>query len=127
MMTDTFSKAERRAIMQKVKSKGNKSTEGRLLTIFKNNNIKGWRRNYPLKGNPDFVFPRKKLVVFTDGCFWHGHYCRNIVPKQNADYWNKKRQRNVDRDKEVIEYLKKKGWVVLRFWECEIGTISLTV
>lgn len=127
-MTDTFSKVERRAIMQKVKSKGNKSTEGKLLAIFKDNNIKGWRRNYPLKGKPDFVFLGKKIAIFTDGCFWHGHYCRNITPKQNADYWSKKRQKNIDRDKAVTEYLEFKGWIVLRFWECHIkkGNLDLT-
>jgi len=98
--------------MQKIKSKGNKSTEERLIIIFKNNNIKGWRRNYNLIGKPDFVFPIKKIVVFADGCFWHGHHCRNIVPKQNATYWNKKRQRNIERDKKVTHYLETKGWRV---------------
>ncbi|NSL90217.1 DNA mismatch endonuclease Vsr [Chitinophaga sp. Mgbs1] len=124
-MADTFSKAERRGIMQKVKSKGNKSTEEKLLAILKKNNIKGWRRNYRLKGKPDFVFPHKKIVLFTDGCFWHGHHCRNIIPKQNATYWDKKRQRNIERDREVTEHLQKKGWVVLRFWECEIKKDNL--
>jgi len=127
-MTDTFSKAERSVIMQKIKSKGNKSTEERLIIIFKNNNIKGWRRNYNLIGKPDFVFPIKKIVVFADGCFWHGHHCRNIVPKQNATYWNKKRQRNIERDKKVTHYLETKGWRVIRFWECSINkqNIDLT-
>jgi len=127
-MTDTFSKAERSVIMQKIKSKGNKSTEERLIIIFKNNNIKGWRRNYNLIGKPDFVFPIKKIVVFADGCFWHGHHCRNIVPKQNATYWNKKRQRNIERDKKVTHYLETKGWRVIGFWECSINkqNIDLT-
>jgi DNA mismatch endonuclease (patch repair protein) len=119
-MTDTFSKAERSVIMQKIKSKGNKSTEERLITLFKEHNIKGWRRNYHLKGKPDFVFPNKKIVVFADGCFWHGHHCRNIIPKQNASYWNKKRQRNIERDQKVTQDLATKGWTVLRFWECDI-------
>lgn len=124
-MVDTFSKAERKVIMQKVKSKGNKSTEGKLLTIFKKHNIKGWRRNYRLKGKPDFVFPDKKIVLFTDGCFWHGHHCRNIIPKQNTAYWDKKRQRNIDRDKKVTKDLETKGWIVLRFWECDIKKENL--
>lgn len=119
-MTDTFSKAERSVIMQKVKSNGNKSTEERLIKIFKKNRIKGWRRNYRLKGKPDFVFPDKKIVVFADGCFWHGHHCRNITPKQNASYWDKKRQRNIERDQKINQDLELRGWTVLRFWECDI-------
>lgn len=128
-MTDTFSKDERSAIMQKVKSKGNKSTENKLIQIFRDNGIKGWRRNYPAKGKPDFVFLKKKIVVFADGCFWHGHNCRNVVPKQNSDYWDKKRQRNIERDKKITELFVKRGWTVLRFWECDLknGTIDLTL
>ena len=124
-MADTFSKSERSAIMQKVKSKGNKSTEQRLIDIFKQNKIKGWRRNYLVSGKPDFVFPAQKIAIFTDGCFWHGHHCRNTVPQQNADYWNKKRERNIDRDKKVTELFEQRGWTVLRFWECDIKRAKL--
>lgn len=114
--------------MQKVKSKGNKSTEEKLIEIFKQYEIKGWRRNYPVIGKPDFVFPDKKIVVFADGCFWHGHHCRNITPKQNWAYWDKKRRRNIQRDKDVTSNFENRGWTVLRYWECDIkrGDIDLT-
>lgn len=127
-MSDTFSKEERSAIMQKVKSKGNKSTEQRLIEIFKQQGIKDWRRNYPVVGKPDFVFLKKKIAIFADGCFWHGHHCRNITPKQNQAYWDKKRQRNIQRDKDVATRFEKRGWRVLRYWECNIknGDIDLT-
>mgnify|MGYP001627383636 CR=1 FL=1 len=127
-MTDTFSKLERSAIMKKVKSKGNKSTEQRLIQIFQDKNITGWRRNYPVKGKPDFVFLKKKIAVFADGCFWHGHHCRNITPKQNQEYWDKKRERNIQRDINITKYFEKRGWTVLRFWECDIkkGIIDLS-
>jgi DNA mismatch endonuclease, patch repair protein len=127
-MADTFSKEERSAIMQKVKSKDNKSTEQKLIEIFKLHGIKGWRRNYPVIGKPDFVFRSKKIAVFADGCFWHGHHCRNITPKQNQSYWNKKRQRNIQRDKNIALQFEHRGWTVLRYWECEIkhGNINLT-
>lgn len=126
-MADTFSQEERSAIMRKVKAKGNKSTEQRLIEIFKANEIKDWRRHYPVIGKPDFVFPKKKIAVFADGCFWHGHYCRNTTPKQNADYWDKKRQRNIDRDKAITKLFQQRGWTVLRYWECNIksGNINL--
>lgn len=127
-MADTFSKEERSRVMQKVKSRGNKSTEQKLIEIFKQNSITGWRRNHPVMGKPDFVFLEKKIAVFADGCFWHGHPCRNITPKQNKAYWDKKRQRNIQRDRAVTSYFEERGWKVLRFWECDIkrGNIDLT-
>lgn len=113
--------------MQLVKSKGNKSTEQKLIDIFKANNIRGWRRNYQVRGKPDFVFSKLKIAVFADGCFWHGHHCRNITPQQNADYWNKKQERNILRDKKVTKLFQQRGWTVLRLWECSIksGNINL--
>lgn len=119
-MADTFSKQKRSEIMRAVKSKGNKSTEERLIHFFRYNKISGWRRNYNLLGHPDFVFPKHKTVVFADGCFWHGHGCRNVSPSQNADYWKKKIQRNQERDKTITKALAKQGWEVVRIWECEI-------
>ena len=54
-MADVFDKDQRSQIMQKVKSHGNKSTEMKLISVFSANRISGWRRNYPVKGHPDFV------------------------------------------------------------------------
>ncbi len=119
-MTDIFSKNTRSHIMKFVNSKGNKTTELRLIKVFKVKGIIGWRRNYHLLGNPDFVFPKKRLVVFADGCFWHGHSCRNTKPKDNAEFWNTKFDRNRKRDKFVSLQLKLKGWDVFRIWECDI-------
>lgn len=106
--------------MRQVKSRRNKSTELKLIEWFKVNGIKGWRRGYPLKGKPDFVFPKQRIVIFADGCFWHGHDCRNTRPIQNKDYWTKKRARNITRDQIVTAYLSERGWTVFRIWECEI-------
>ena len=89
-MADVFDAEKRSDIMRQVKSKKNKSTELRLIEIFKQNGITGWRRNYPVKGHPDFVFPKKKIAVFVDGCFWHGHDCRNTRPADHQEYWQKK-------------------------------------
>ena len=55
-MADVFDKDKRSTIMQKVRSKGNKSTELKLIEIFREMGITGWKRNYPVKGHPDFVF-----------------------------------------------------------------------
>lgn len=80
----------------------------------------GWRRNYKVKGHPDFVFLNKKIAIFVDGCFWHGHDCRNTKPKDNQEYWDKKRERNMKHDKEITEYFENRGWTVIRIWECEL-------
>ena len=87
--------------MKSVKSNGNQSTEMKLIRLFREYGIKGWRRKYQVKGHPDFVFLDKKIAVFVDGCFWHGHDCRNTRPSQNSEYWEKKRSRNVQHDLDV--------------------------
>ena len=124
-MADVFDTAMRSSVMSKVRSKGNKSTEIRLIQIFSEQGIKGWRRNYPVKGHPDFVFSKRRIAVFVDGCFWHGHDCRNTRPKQNEQFWTEKRQRNMARDKAVTEAFERRGWTVLRIWECELKKKNL--
>ena len=119
-MADVFNKEKRASVMSKVRSAGNKSTELRLVKLFKNAKLTGWRRNYPVKGNPDFVFLEQRVAVFVDGCFWHGHDCRNTRPKENSEYWIKKCERNIQRDKEITEIFHVRGWTVLRIWECEL-------
>ncbi len=121
-MADTFSVEKRSEIMRKVKSNRNKSTELRLIQFFKENRICGWRRNFKLYGKPDFVFPKQRLAIFVDGCFWHGHNCRNTKPKDNAGYWESKINRNKNRDVQVTETLTNKNWTVIRIWECELKT-----
>ena len=124
-MADVFDKATRSAVMRKVRSKGNKSTEIRLIEIFAEQGIKGWLRNYPVKGHPDFVFLKRQIAVFVDGCFWHGHDCRNTRPKQNEQFWTAKRQKNMARDKAITELFERRGWMVLRIWECELKKKNL--
>jgi DNA mismatch endonuclease (patch repair protein) len=70
---------------------------------------------------PDFVFPSCKVVVFVDGCFWHGHKCgKNILPKTNSREWHIKISGNRNRDKKVSAHLRRLGWHVLRIWECQL-------
>ncbi len=119
-MADVFDSKKRSDIMSKVRSNNNKSTELALIKFFKENKITGWKRNYPVKGHPDFVFLDKKIAVFVDGCFWHGHDCRNTRPSDNAEYWQRKRERNIKHDKEVTVMFENRGWTVIRIWECEL-------
>ena len=75
-----------------------------------------------LPGKPDLVFKRFKKVIFVHGCFWHKHNCRfgRVKPKTNADFWEKKRNGNRERDRKNIRKLKSIGWEVLVIWECQI-------
>jgi DNA mismatch endonuclease (patch repair protein) len=66
---------------------------------------------------PDIVFTHSKVVVFVDGCFWHGCPEHQNVPSRNRDYWVPKLAANVDRDHRVDAALTDAGWVVLRIWE----------
>ena len=75
-----------------------------------------------LPGKPDLVFPGRKKVIFVHGCYWHKHDCKYgcVVPKTNTEFWQNKRQSNVDRDIRNKEKLEEQGWEVLTIWECEI-------
>lgn len=119
-MADVYNKEKRSSVMRNVKSKGNKSTELALIAVFQKEGIKGWRRGYPVKGHPDFVLIKQRIAIFVDGCFWHGHDCRNTRPEDNKDFWARKIEGNVKRDKVVTQLFEKRGWVVLRIWECEL-------
>jgi len=116
---DTFSKKQRSDIMRTVKSSGNLSTEIAIIALFKKYRIKGWRRNAKIIGNPDFFFPKKKVVVFADGCFWHGCNCKTL-PDENREYWENKINTNIKRDKKISRLLRKRGYTVFRVKECKI-------
>jgi DNA mismatch endonuclease (patch repair protein) len=119
-MPDTFTNWKRSRIMAAVRSTRNKSTEIRLIGIFKAYRISGWRRNRRVLGNPDFVFQKSKLVVFVDGCFWHGCPEHLRMPTSNREYWEWKIGRNKSRDRETVSRLRADGWRVLRVWEHEL-------
>jgi DNA mismatch endonuclease (patch repair protein) len=119
-MSDIFTSEKRSAVMKAVKSRNTKTTEIKMMKIFKELHIIGWRRTYPLIGKPDFVFPKKRIAIFVDGCFWHGHDCRNVTPSDNAEFWEAKRIYNKKHDEEVTQILVQKNWTVIRIWECEL-------
>ena len=74
-----------------------------------------------LPGKPDIVMARHRTVVFVNGCFWHRHPgCRRAsTPKNNADYWRQKFERNVAKDKKAHAALRQDGWTVIVIWECQ--------
>lgn len=69
---------------------------------------------------PDFVFPKLRLAVFVDGCFWHACPLHANQPKTNAAFWRKKLATNKARDQLVTRTLRKRGWRVLRIWEHDL-------
>jgi len=75
-----------------------------------------------LPGKPDIVLLKYKAVIFVHGCFWHLHDgCRDgTIPKTRTKYWTEKLTTNQERDIRNIKKLRRAGWKVLRFWECEI-------
>jgi DNA mismatch endonuclease, patch repair protein len=78
-----------------------------------------------LPGKPDIVMPGRKAAIFVHGCYWHMHKCRygKVTPKTNADFWQKKRTGNVERDGRQRRILRK-DWSVLTIWECQTRDVS---
>lgn len=79
-----------------------------------------YRIHHGLPGRPDVVLPAKRLVVFVDGCFWHGCPIHYQAPHNNADFWAAKIENNRNRDAEVTKQLECAGWRVVRFWEHDV-------
>jgi len=118
---DRLTKEQRRKNMQAVKATGSKIE----LALAK----ELWRRGHRYRkndktvfGKPDLTFKKIKLAIFVDSEFWHGKdwETKKHEHKSNIDFWHKKIQRNIDRDKEVNEKLTLKGWKILRFWGKDI-------
>lgn len=115
----SFGGLNRSELMARCRSKGNASTEGRMVALLRHSKLTGWRRHLSLPGKPDFAWPKRKVALFVDGCFWHGHNCgRNLTPNSNVEYWRVKIERTQTRDRRISRELRKCGWTVLRVWEC---------
>ena len=116
-MADVLTPDQRSFNMSRIRGKGNKSTEQRMVTLLKAHRITGWRRHYALPGKPDFVFRPQRVAIFVDGCFWHKCPRCFKAPSSNSDYWVPKIQGNVRRDRRVNRQLRQRGWRVMRVWE----------
>ena len=109
--------------MSRVRAK-NTSIEGRLADALRKQSLKGYRRNVRgVLGTPDFCWKRKKVVVFCDSSFWHGHNWRNQIKtiKTRKKFWIAKIETNIGRDRKINRRLRKEGWSVLRFWDFDIN------
>jgi DNA mismatch endonuclease (patch repair protein) len=122
---DTVSPAIRSRVMAQVRSQRNRSTEWRLRGLLVRSGLRGWQVSPgDLPGSPDFVFRAERLVIFTDGCFWHGCPRCKKFPSSNVSYWDSKISRNRKRDRATSAELRRQGWTVLRFWEHDLTSLS---
>jgi len=101
----------------------NRNTKPELL-IRKALHAEGFRFRLnvrALKGCPDIVLPKYKVLIFVHGCFWHGHQCRMFqLPKTRPDFWRVKLESNVKRDIISQKHLLAEGWRVATVWECSL-------
>ncbi len=116
---DVLSKKQRSYCMSQIRGK-NTQPEIILRKAISSAGIRGYRLSYKLTGKPDIVFPKKKIVVFIDGCFWHKCPTCFISPATNKTFWKNKIDTNVRRDGIVNAELKEKGWEIIRIWEHEL-------
>jgi DNA mismatch endonuclease (patch repair protein) len=91
-----------------------------LRKVLSKAGLKGYRLHYKLPGKPDIVFPKNRIAIFIDGCFWHKCPSCFIKPGTNKTFWKENIDSNVKRDKAVTTELKGRGWRVLRIWEHEL-------
>lgn len=119
---DPLSKEERSKRMSLVRGKGNRSTEEVVAQRFDAIGIDGWERHVKLPGGrPDFYFPREKLALFVDGCFWHScPKCARRIPNSRSEFWHKKLEENRKRDSRTRRKLRKLGLRTMRIWEHEL-------
>lgn len=116
---DKLNKARRSWNMSRIRSR-NTGPEIKLRKYLYNKGLR-YRIHYVLRGKPDIVFPKQKIAIFVNGCFWHYHGCKNsTVPKSNTVFWKNKLTQNKERDRKNLQILKFEGWQTLTVWECEI-------
>jgi len=144
--------------MSRIRGSGNKDTELALTRLLRAHGITGWRRQQRLRiegqkrragaARPtnvgiDFLFPKERVAVFVDGCFWHGcpKYShpkkwlkKSAMPttagsRQGAKtqrtgkaFWREKMAANIARDRFVNRELRRRGWRVVRIWEHELAS-----
>jgi DNA mismatch endonuclease Vsr len=107
--------------MRAICSRGNRSTEWRLRSLLIRSGQRGWKlHSKEFTGTPDFAFTKTRVLIFIDGCYWHGCPKCGHIPKTNTLYWTAKIGRNKKRDRKYTKELRKQGFKVIRIWECSL-------
>ena len=148
-MPDVFTKAKRSQVMSRIRGRGNKETELALAKLLRAAGITGWRQQVQIilgrsrgdeaqtfradrtrkirasrrlpRVRADFTFRKERVVIFVDGCFWHGCPKHATMPVNNRAFWLNKLTANKTRDRLVTHALRQCGWRVLRVWEHELS------
>lgn len=117
-MADQLTQEKRSALMSRVRTRDT-APELALRKALWAQGVRGWRlhpRRVP--GKPDLAWVGRRVAVFVDGAFWHGH--PDYYWGQSGAFWNAKIQRNRARDQRVNEELTTLGWNVIRLWDFEV-------
>lgn len=116
---DIWNKEKRSAVMAKVRSKDTKPEL--LVRRYLYHRGYRYRKNVKgLPGTPDIVLRKYGVVIFVHGCFWHGHGVDGHIPHSNSEFWQKKIERNKQRDERNKAELRRMGWRVMTIWECQL-------
>ena len=121
-MADIKSKEARSYNMSRIHGKDTKPEETVRKYLF-SQGFRYRKNDRRLPGTPDIVLPKYRTVIFVNGCFWHGHEgCKYFVwPKNNAEFWKKKINTNIERDKRNFRLLTEYGWNIIIVWECSLN------
>lgn len=117
-MADQLTPEARSALMSRVRTRGT-ALELTLRKALWAHGVRGWRLHPKVvPGKPDLAWVGRRIAVFVDGAFWHGH--PDYYWGQSGEFWNAKIERNRARDKRVNAQLRKEGWTVVRLWDFEV-------
>jgi DNA mismatch endonuclease (patch repair protein) len=126
-MADNHTPEQRSANMARIRSSGT-TPEKQLYATVRTALGHKWRidRNVTgMPGRPDLVIPSLRLVIFADGCFFHGCPAHYRAPLSNREYWLPKIARNIERDSVHQSTLEAVGWIVWRVWEHDLNKKAL--
>jgi DNA mismatch endonuclease (patch repair protein) len=119
-MTDCFSPSKRSWVMAQIKGADTKP-ERLVRRLLHASGFRYRLRRSDLPGKPDIVLSKYATVIFVNGCFWHGHTCREgRRPRTNIAYWNAKLDRNIARDARLTREYRRLGWRRVVVWECQL-------
>ena len=117
---EKLSSSSRSRLMTKIVSKGTKF-ERDFIKLLRKTVKKNPKTNVPnIRGKPDIVFVKKRVIVFLDSDFWHGWQYPRWKHLLKNDFWKTKIRKNRERDSLISRFLKRNGWKVIRIWEHQI-------
>ncbi len=124
-MVDSLTAEQRRRVMSRIRGKDTKPEMLVRRLLF----AQGYRYRLHAKdlpGTPDLVFRGRHKAIFVNGCFWHSHSCSNgsHKPATNAEFWEAKRTRTVERDAQAVAALAARGWSSTTVWECQLRDLD---